>query len=151
MKLTGYEAINYAEANGLTLSKYNDPIEDAREGLTPDEARNLALEDPTLIYVRIIFRREHFNNEIMPEVYHLTVHQDGNTYYVVMPEPKGQHKVQPPEVRWRIESGPVLLKVIGPDGHIKGFAQSERWDSYPHENQPTQLIRGFMQPKHIWD
>ena len=77
MKLTGYEAINYAEANGLTLSKYNDPIEDAREGLTPDEARNIALEDPTLIYVRIIFRREHFNNEIMPEVYHLTVHQAG--------------------------------------------------------------------------
>jgi len=49
--LSGYEAIEYAEANGLTLSKYNDPIEDAREGLTPDEARKIAAEDPNLIYV----------------------------------------------------------------------------------------------------
>ena len=51
MTLFGYEAIEYAEANGLTLSKYNDPIEDAREGLTPDEARKIAREDPRLIYI----------------------------------------------------------------------------------------------------
>jgi hypothetical protein len=52
-KLTGYEAIEYAETNGLTLCKYNDPIEDAREVLTPDEARKIASEDPSLIYVTI--------------------------------------------------------------------------------------------------
>jgi hypothetical protein len=49
--LIGYEAINYAEANGLTLNKYNDPIEDAREGLSVDEARKVAAEDPALIYI----------------------------------------------------------------------------------------------------
>lgn len=53
MKLTGYAAIDYAEANGLTLSKYNDPTEDAREGLTPDEARKVASEDPSLIYAAV--------------------------------------------------------------------------------------------------
>ena len=51
MKLKGYEAIAWAEAHDLTLSKYNDPIEDAREGLTPDEARRIAGEDPALIYL----------------------------------------------------------------------------------------------------
>jgi hypothetical protein len=49
--LSGYEAIEYAEANGLTLSKYADPTEDAREGVTPAEARKIASEDPSLIYV----------------------------------------------------------------------------------------------------
>lgn len=51
MKLTGYEAIAYAEQNDLTLSKYADPTEDAREGLTVEEARKVASEDPTLIYI----------------------------------------------------------------------------------------------------
>lgn len=53
MKLTGYKAIEYAEANSLTLSKYTDPVEEAREGLTVDEARKIAREDPSLIYVEI--------------------------------------------------------------------------------------------------
>jgi hypothetical protein len=53
MRLTGTEAINYAEANELTLSKYNDPIEDACEGLTPDEARKIVREDPSLIYIDV--------------------------------------------------------------------------------------------------
>jgi hypothetical protein len=52
-RLTGYEAIEYAEANNLTLNKYNDPVEDAREGLTPDEARKIASEDPGLIHIEI--------------------------------------------------------------------------------------------------
>lgn len=51
--LTGTDAIEYAEANGMTLSKYNDPIEDAKEGLTPDEARKVAQEDPSLIYLTL--------------------------------------------------------------------------------------------------
>lgn len=53
MKLTGYAAIEYAEANGMTLTKYNDPTEDHREGLTPDEARVIANEDPSLIYIEV--------------------------------------------------------------------------------------------------
>lgn len=51
MKLKGIEAIEYAEANNLTLSKYTDPTEDAREGLTPAEARRVASEDPSLIWI----------------------------------------------------------------------------------------------------
>ena len=50
-KLTGYEAIEYAEEHGLLLCKYNDPIEDARDDLTPSEARDVAREDPGLIYL----------------------------------------------------------------------------------------------------
>lgn len=53
MKLKGYEAISYAEANGLSLNKYNDPTEDARTDLTPDEARKIANQDPNLIYIAL--------------------------------------------------------------------------------------------------
>jgi len=45
-----------AKANGFRASifmKYSDPIEDAREDLTPDEARKVALEDPSLIYLDV--------------------------------------------------------------------------------------------------
>ena len=53
MKLTGREAIAYAEANGLSLSKYADPIEDSRVGLSVEEANAVAREDASLIYVAI--------------------------------------------------------------------------------------------------
>lgn len=50
-KLTGHAAIEYAETHGLTLSKYADPTEDGREGLSVDEAREVAKEDPSLIFI----------------------------------------------------------------------------------------------------
>ena len=53
MIISGYEAIEYAEANGMTLSKYTDPVEDARENLTPDQARKIAQEDACLIYIEV--------------------------------------------------------------------------------------------------
>ena len=49
--LTGYEAIEYARANGLALSKYSDPTEGYRTGLSLDEAEDVAREDPGLIHV----------------------------------------------------------------------------------------------------
>lgn len=49
--LKGYDAIEYAEQHGLRLSMYNSPIEDARDGLTVDEAREIAREDAGLIYL----------------------------------------------------------------------------------------------------
>lgn len=52
-RLEGYEAIEHAEEFGLTLCKYNDPIEDAREGLSIEEAREIAREDSSLIYLDI--------------------------------------------------------------------------------------------------
>lgn len=50
-KLTGIKAIEYAETNGLTLNKYTDPTEEARAGLTVAEAREIAREDASLIWV----------------------------------------------------------------------------------------------------
>ncbi len=49
--LTGLDAIATAEFNCLTLNKYADPIEGAREGLTVAEAREIAAEDASLIYL----------------------------------------------------------------------------------------------------
>lgn len=51
--ITGFAAIEYAEEHGLTLGKYTDPTEEAREGLSVDEAREIADEDPSLIYVTV--------------------------------------------------------------------------------------------------
>jgi hypothetical protein len=47
----GYKAIAFASAHNLTLCKYNDPIEGAREGLTVEEAEAVAREDDSLIYL----------------------------------------------------------------------------------------------------
>ena len=52
-RIHGLEAIDYAEAHDLTLSKYTDPTEDARDGLSAEEARDIASDDPSLIYVDV--------------------------------------------------------------------------------------------------
>ena len=51
--LTGYAAIEYAEMYGMRLAKHADPIEDARSDLTIEEAREVATEDPSLIYLPV--------------------------------------------------------------------------------------------------
>lgn len=57
MKLQGTAAIEYAESHDRLLSKYADPTEEAREDLTPREARKVAAEDPSLIWIEIDDRR----------------------------------------------------------------------------------------------
>ena len=49
-KITGFDAIDYAAETGAVLHKYADPMEDEREGLTLDEARDVAREDENLIW-----------------------------------------------------------------------------------------------------
>ena len=56
-KITGYDAINYAEAHGLPLIKSADAIESKRYGMSTDEAREIAAQDPSLIYCYIIGTR----------------------------------------------------------------------------------------------
>lgn len=51
--LTGHAAIDHAEQHGLTLSMYTSPIEEGRDGLSVDEARDVAREDESLIYVTV--------------------------------------------------------------------------------------------------
>lgn len=51
--LRGRDAISFAKALGLTLSKSADPTEDAKTGLSLDEARAVAREgeDGSLIWI----------------------------------------------------------------------------------------------------
>jgi hypothetical protein len=53
MKLTGFNAIAYAEREGLPLNKRADRIDEARTGLGVAEAEAIASEDPTLIWVEV--------------------------------------------------------------------------------------------------
>jgi hypothetical protein len=53
VNMTGIEAIEFADNHDMTLRKHEDPIEDAGEGLTPDEARKVAQEDQSLIYLTL--------------------------------------------------------------------------------------------------
>jgi hypothetical protein len=62
-ELTGHEAIAYAEAHGLTLDKATDPTEEARPGLSVDEARRVAAEDPSLISLPLDAAEEERWNE----------------------------------------------------------------------------------------
>ena len=53
MKITGTQAIKVAAATGRVLCKYADPIGDAREDVTVEEAREIAREDASLIWLDI--------------------------------------------------------------------------------------------------
>ena len=55
-RLTGHAAIDYAAVRGLVLSKYTDPTDEARDGLTVAEAREIARVDPSLIYLETAAR-----------------------------------------------------------------------------------------------
>ncbi len=50
-RLTGMAAIEFAEHNGVTLSKRAEPGEPACDGLTPAEARKVAARNPELVYI----------------------------------------------------------------------------------------------------
>tara|TARA_R100000655_G_scaffold6827_1_gene19149 strand:+ start:1564 stop:1944 length:381 start_codon:yes stop_codon:yes gene_type:complete len=53
MIITGQAAIDYAKRDRvhLTLYKYADPIEEARAGLTVEEAEEVAREDASLVWI----------------------------------------------------------------------------------------------------
>jgi hypothetical protein len=53
MRLTGFEAIEYAEKEGLTLHKAANSIDEAAEGLTIAEAEAIADDDPELIWLDV--------------------------------------------------------------------------------------------------
>jgi hypothetical protein len=53
MRLTGFEAIEYAEKEGLKLSKLPDPIDGPRTGLSIAEAEAIAAEDASLIWLDV--------------------------------------------------------------------------------------------------
>jgi hypothetical protein len=56
VRLQGRAAIAHAESRGLSLSKYGDPTEDGRDGLTVSEAQEVAHGDPSLIYLDIALK-----------------------------------------------------------------------------------------------
>ena len=53
MRLTGFDAISYAEREGLSLNKSADSIDDARTGLSVAEAEAIASEDANMIWVEV--------------------------------------------------------------------------------------------------
>jgi hypothetical protein len=53
MRLTGFQAIDYAEQEGMTLNKSADRIDEARTGLSVAEAEAIAAEDPNLIWIEV--------------------------------------------------------------------------------------------------
>ncbi len=53
-RLTGLEAIEYAAAAGLKLSKLADTSGGARDGLTVEQAREIAAKDPGVVYLDLI-------------------------------------------------------------------------------------------------
>ncbi len=60
MKLTGFEAIEYAEKRGLSLNKHPDSITGPRQDLSVAEAIALAEDDPELIWL-VVDREEYYS------------------------------------------------------------------------------------------
>ncbi|HYT92319.1 MAG TPA: hypothetical protein VEL76_26635 [Gemmataceae bacterium] len=53
MRLTGFDAIEYAEKQGITLNKHPDSITGPRTGLNIAEAEAIAVDDPGLIWLEV--------------------------------------------------------------------------------------------------
>lgn len=53
IRLVGIEAITHAETHDRTLNKYADTLDVERYCLTVDEARAIAREDPSLIWIDV--------------------------------------------------------------------------------------------------
>lgn len=54
----GLEAIAYAREHGLCLSRYRDTSGPARDGLTVEEAEEIAARDSRLIYLTVVSAEE---------------------------------------------------------------------------------------------
>ena len=59
MRLTGFDAIEYAEKEGLKLNKHPDSIQGPRLGLTIAEAEAIADEEPELIWLDVTDEQYH--------------------------------------------------------------------------------------------
>lgn len=75
LRLEGHKAIAYASAHNMTLCKYNDPIEGEREGLTVDEAEDVAREDARLIYLDVMVQPP------QPTMANVITYQNANDIY----------------------------------------------------------------------
>jgi hypothetical protein len=53
MRLTGFDAIEYAEKEGLTLNKSADAVDDQVFGLSIAEAEAIAADDPDVIWLDV--------------------------------------------------------------------------------------------------
>lgn len=53
MRLTGFEAIEFAEREGFTLNKAADRIDEEMTGLTIAEAEAIATDRPDLIWLEV--------------------------------------------------------------------------------------------------
>jgi hypothetical protein len=51
--IRGHQAIAAAAALGVTLCKYADPIENARAGVTVEEATEIARDDAGLLFLEV--------------------------------------------------------------------------------------------------
>lgn len=53
MRLTGFNAIEFAEKQNLKLNKLSDDVDGPAQGLTIAEAEAIATEDEALIYLDV--------------------------------------------------------------------------------------------------
>jgi hypothetical protein len=61
MKLKGFEAIQFAEREGLALNKDADAVDEAATGLTVAEGEAIAVDSPELIWLEV--PEETYNGE----------------------------------------------------------------------------------------
>ena len=59
MRLTGFDAIEFAEKEGLKLNKHPDSIQGPRLGLNIAEAEAIADEEPELIWLDVTDEQYH--------------------------------------------------------------------------------------------
>jgi hypothetical protein len=67
MRLTGFEAIEFAEKEGLPLNKAADRIDGPASGLSVAEAQAIAADRPELIWIVVPEEEYYERSNIEPE------------------------------------------------------------------------------------
>jgi hypothetical protein len=149
-RITGMDAIEYARENDQMLSKYADPIEDARDGLTITEAEEIAREDANLIYIDVeqryyLIRRERVVNS-----------NGADTEYYVQTEPGRTNLGDKPVLEgWLGQTNDWSEYALGefasledalaeiPEGFVE--AEIDEWD------REDGIVAHYRDSREVWD
>lgn len=153
MKLAGHDAINYAEANNLTLNCYANEVDgpDGRTEVTPAEARKIAKEDPSLIWIDADMN--YLANYAAPPSADRFREIDAKELAAIIAEirqldPHGERNDDLADATRAAElmdsEGAAILHATDEDGHYFAVGAPKRYRVYPVSSALTELDTSNM-------
>lgn len=136
MRLTGFEAIEFAEKAGLTLHKDADSIDEGADSLSIAEAEAIADEDPDLIWLEVSEDEYYGERRNM---------EPGSEELSKPPKLAGQRtdELMPGQDSGRRSRDTGAIGTPGGGTAVGGLAGSNTADGRPDENLEDAMAYGY--------